>query len=43
MIVSPGHAKRIAAALAENIKKYEEKFGKIEGSEAPEGKIGFIK
>ena len=43
MIVSPGHAKRIAAALAENSTKYEEKFGKIEGSEAPEGKIGFIK
>ena len=43
VIVSPGHAKRIAVALAENIKKYEEKFGKIERSEAPEGKIGFIK
>jgi hypothetical protein len=42
-IVSPGHAKRIAAALAENIKGYEEKFGTITGSELPEKKIGFVK
>ena len=43
VILSPGHAKRIAAALAENIKKYEEKFGSITGSELPEEKIGFVK
>ena len=43
VILSPGHAKRIVAALAENIKKYEERFGKIEHSEAPEEKIGFVK
>jgi len=43
VMVSPGHAKRIAAALTENVKKYEEKFGKIEQGESPEGKIGFIK
>jgi hypothetical protein len=43
IIVSPGHAKRIAQALNENIKKYEEKFGKIELGDAPENKIGFIK
>jgi hypothetical protein len=42
--LSPGHAKRIAAALAENVKRYEEKFGKIElGADVPEEKIGFIK
>ena len=43
VIVSPGHAKRIAAALAENIKRFEEKFGKIAAGEEPESKIGFIK
>ena len=29
VIVSPEHAKRIAAALADNIKKYEQQFGEI--------------
>jgi hypothetical protein len=29
VITSPGHLKRIAAALADNIKKYEAQFGKI--------------
>lgn len=32
VIVSPGHAKRIAAALRENIEKYESRFGQIEES-----------
>ena len=40
VITSPGHMKRIAAALADNVKKYEAQFGKIEESQAPEG-IGF--
>jgi len=43
VIVSPSHAKRIAAALQENIKKYEERFGVIERSESSEEKIGFVK
>jgi hypothetical protein len=43
VIVSPSHAKRIVAALAENVKKYEEKFGAIEQSQTPEEKIGFVK
>lgn len=43
VLVSPAHAKRIAQALAENVKKYEEKFGAIKEGESPEGKIGFIK
>ena len=43
VMVSPGHAKRIAQALTENVKKYEEKFGAIKEGEAPENKIGFIK
>jgi len=29
VIISPSHAKRIAAALAENIAKYELQFGEI--------------
>lgn len=29
VMVSPSHAKRIAAALLDNIKKYEEKFGTL--------------
>lgn len=42
VIVSPGHVKRIAAALAENIKRYEEQFGAIKASEGPEHKnFGF--
>jgi hypothetical protein len=44
VIMSPGHLKRMIGALQENIKKYEEKFGKIEEAKAPaenETKIGF--
>ncbi len=29
VVVSPGHAKRIAAALLENVEKYEKTFGTI--------------
>ena len=43
VIMSPGHAKRVAMALAENIKKYEERFGKIQEAESLEGKLGFVK
>ena len=42
MIMSPGHFKRMAKAMEENLKKFEEKFGKIEEAVGPEGgKIGF--
>jgi len=42
VILSPGHTKRIAAALTDNIKKYEQQFGEIKESKGPEGKeIGF--
>lgn len=43
IITSPGHMKRIVDALAENIKKYEEKFGVIKIASAPEAQkeIGF--
>jgi hypothetical protein len=29
VIVSPGHVKRIIAALSENLNKYEERFGPV--------------
>jgi hypothetical protein len=45
VIMSPGHMKRTVSALQENMKKYEQQFGKI--AEAPEPitkrKMGFIK
>lgn len=42
VITNPAHYKRMVAALAENLKNYEEKFGAIDQSEAPEEKkIGF--
>ncbi len=41
VIVSPGHMKRILAALQENVSKYEDAFGEIQSAEAPRGEIGF--
>jgi hypothetical protein len=41
IIVSPGHMKRVVAALNENIAKYEQKFGEIETAEAPKVNMGF--
>jgi len=42
VITSPGHLKRIVGALEYNLKKYEEKFGKIEeAKEIKEEKVGF--
>ena len=40
IILSPGHFKRMIKAMQENLEKYENSFGKIEASEAPED-IGF--
>ncbi len=40
VIVSPGHVKRIARALSENIARYEARFGTI--TEAPEPPGGLI-
>jgi hypothetical protein len=39
VIVSPGHMKRILAALQDNIAKYEKSFGTIQIAEEPKGKI----
>lgn len=42
IITSPGHFKRILAAMQDNLKKYEEKFGEIKEVAGPDGKeIGF--
>jgi hypothetical protein len=41
VILSPGHAKRVVAALSENIRKYEEAHGTILTAEEPQGKIDF--
>lgn len=43
VITSPGHMKRILAAMSENIKKYETKFGTIRQADEPSGhgRIGF--
>lgn len=42
VITNPGHFKRIIAAMQENLKKYEERFGEIKVSVSPEEKeIGF--
>ena len=41
VIISPGHVKRMIAALQENVKKYESRFGAIQAAEEPGGKIGF--
>jgi len=41
IITSPGHLKRMIAALNDNLKKYEEKFGAVEESESPKQEIGF--
>jgi len=42
VVISPGHMKRVISALQNNLKKYEDKFGKITAAEEPaKGRIGF--
>jgi len=41
VIMSPGHLKRVIAALAENLKKYEDQFGKIAEAKDLGSEIGF--
>jgi hypothetical protein len=42
VIVFPGHMKRIVAALADNLAKYEKQFGAVKPSDAPtQNPIGF--
>jgi hypothetical protein len=40
VVLSPGHLKRMVAALQDNIEKYEGKFGKIQQAQAPESSLG---
>lgn len=37
VIMSPAHAKLLMTALQENVRKYEQQFGRIDGSQAPQG------
>lgn len=41
VIVSPQHMKRIAAALQDNLKRYEEQFGEVKGGTEQAPHIGF--
>ncbi len=41
VIISPSHAKRLAGAMNENIKRYEEQFGTISLAVVPDRNIGF--
>ena len=41
VLTSPGHVKRMIKALEENMKKYEEQFGKIEAAKELEVPLGF--
>lgn len=43
IITSPSHAKQIIAALTDNVKKYEAKFGQVTATEAPTQDFGFTK
>ncbi len=39
--LSPAHTKRLANALLDNVKKYEEQFGKVEEGATSTPEIGF--
>lgn len=41
VILSPGHFKRVLKAMEENLKKYEDQFGKVSQAKAPNQSIGF--
>jgi hypothetical protein len=41
IITSPGHFKRIIAAMEDNLKKYEDRFGKVKEAESLDKEIGF--
>lgn len=41
VILSPGHMKRLIAAMQDNLKNFEQQFGSIKPSDQPEHKIGF--
>ena len=41
VITNPGHYKRMVAAMMDNLKKYEEKFGEVKEAEELDKEIGF--
>jgi len=41
ILLSPGHAKRLARALKENVEKYEAAHGEIEEAGPPQPEMGF--
>jgi hypothetical protein len=41
VIVSPQHIKRIITAMQDNIKNYEDRFGKIPDAAGPQHNFGF--
>jgi hypothetical protein len=41
IMLSPGHFKRMLKAMDDNLKRYEDQFGKIEEAEALNQSIGF--
>ncbi|HOZ56250.1 MAG: hypothetical protein BWY51_00088 [Parcubacteria group bacterium ADurb.Bin316] len=41
IITNPGHYKRMVAAMTDNLKKYEEKFGEVKESAELDKEIGF--
>jgi len=41
IITNPGHYKRMVAAMMDNLKKYEEKFGEVKESAELDKEIGF--
>jgi len=42
LILSPGHAKRLLRALAENINRYETQFGAIREAPEPPPTVGLV-
>jgi uncharacterized protein DUF3467 len=44
LILNPRHAKRLLAALEENVSRYEAQFGKLPDTPAPDAdpKVGFV-
>lgn len=43
VIMSPGHTKRMIAALQDAMRKYEQRHGSLSPAEEPRGHIGFLK
>jgi hypothetical protein len=43
VIMSPGHMKRMIAALQENMHRYEQRYGSLAPAEEPKGHIGFVR